>query len=73
MLEVAVKLARAPEELQSTDLERQGDQGFSDEDLWDIGAIVALFALSNRMHHRVEFVQTPSSSVWVAETANQGR
>ncbi len=23
--------------------------GFSDEDIWDIGAIAALFALSNRM------------------------
>ena len=25
------------------------EHGFSDEDIWDIGAITALFALSNRM------------------------
>ena len=25
--------------------------GFSDEDVWDIGAITALFAMSNRMAH----------------------
>jgi len=24
-------------------------QGFADEDIWDIGAITAFFALSNRM------------------------
>jgi uncharacterized peroxidase-related enzyme len=51
MLEVAVKLARSPELMESTDLERLRDRGFSDEDIWDIGAIVGLFALSNRMAH----------------------
>ena len=51
MLDIAVKLARTPEELQSTDLERLRDCGFSDDDIWDIGAIVSLFALSNRMAH----------------------
>ena len=25
------------------------EHGFNDEDIWDIGAITALFALSNRM------------------------
>ena len=25
--------------------------GFSDEDIWDIGAIAALFAMSNRLAH----------------------
>ncbi len=59
MLEIAVKLARTPEELQSTDLERLRDCGFSDEDIWDIGAIVSLFALSNRMAHLTDLRPNP--------------
>jgi hypothetical protein len=30
------------------------EQGFSAEDIWDIGAITAFFALSNRMAHLIE-------------------
>jgi hypothetical protein len=33
------------------DLEELRGHGFSDDDIWDIGAITALFALSNRMAH----------------------
>jgi uncharacterized peroxidase-related enzyme len=29
------------------------DQGFADEDIWDIGAIAAFFALSNRMANMI--------------------
>ncbi|HEX2369864.1 MAG TPA: peroxidase-related enzyme [Acidimicrobiia bacterium] len=59
LLEVAVKLARTPEEFESTDLERLREQGFSDEDIWDIGAIVGLFALSNRMAHLTDLRPNP--------------
>jgi alkylhydroperoxidase family enzyme len=31
------------------DLEELREHGFSNEDIWDIGAIAAFFALSNRM------------------------
>ena len=51
MLDFAVKLARTPEEISDEDRERLRLQGFSDEDIWDIAAIAALFALSNRMAH----------------------
>jgi uncharacterized peroxidase-related enzyme len=52
MLDFAVKLARAPEAAtQEEDLQALRAVGFSDEDIWDIGAITALFALSNRMAH----------------------
>lgn len=51
MLTVAVKLARTPEELSDDDLELLGKHGFSDDDIWDIGSITALFALSNRIAH----------------------
>ena len=51
MLDVAVKLALRPAEVGEEDLERLRQHGFDDEEIWDIGAITALFALSNRMAH----------------------
>ncbi|HTS53738.1 MAG TPA: peroxidase-related enzyme [Burkholderiales bacterium] len=51
MLEFAVKLARTPEAVTEEDHQRLRAEGFSDEDIWDIGGITALFALSNRMAH----------------------
>jgi len=49
MLEFAVKVAARSHEIGDTDFETLRGHGFSDEDIWDIGAITALFALSNRM------------------------
>ena len=51
MLDFAVKLARAPEAVTEDDVQSLHAHGFSDEDIWDIGGITALFALSNRMAH----------------------
>ena len=51
MLDFAVKLAVHPAQVQDTDLERLRALGFSEDDIWDIGAVTALFALSNRMAH----------------------
>jgi uncharacterized peroxidase-related enzyme len=49
MLEFALKVARRSAELGEEDFARLRSHGFSDEDIWDIGAITAFFALSNRM------------------------
>jgi len=51
MLRFAVKLARTPERIEAADLNQLEELGYTDEDIWDIGAIVAFFALSNRMAH----------------------
>ena len=51
MLDFAVKMARRPEEIEEPDVETLREAGFSDEDIWDIGAIAALFAMSNRLAH----------------------
>ncbi len=51
MLDFAVKLARAPEAVTEDDVQPLRAYGFGDEDIWDIGGITALFALSNRMAH----------------------
>jgi len=44
-----VKVALNASKVEDTDFETVRKYGFSDEDIWDIGAISALFALSNRM------------------------
>ena len=54
MLDFAIKLARTPEAMSENDYRKLRDHGFNDEDIWDIGAITALFALSNRMAHLID-------------------
>jgi uncharacterized peroxidase-related enzyme len=54
MLDFAVKLARTPEAIAESDRAKLKQHGFSEEDIWDIGGITALFALSNRMAHLLE-------------------
>ncbi|MBM3140121.1 MAG: peroxidase-related enzyme [Chloroflexi bacterium] len=49
MLDFALRVARESHRVDDGDLEALRAHGFSDEDIWDIGAITALFALSNRM------------------------
>jgi uncharacterized peroxidase-related enzyme len=49
MLDFALKVCREPEHFEGGDIATLQAHGFSDDDIWDIGAIAALFALSNRM------------------------
>jgi uncharacterized peroxidase-related enzyme len=51
MLDAAVKLAREPQRFGEADILALLEHGFTREDVWDIGAITAFFALSNRMAH----------------------
>jgi uncharacterized peroxidase-related enzyme len=51
MIGFAVKLAVEPSRVTEADLQELRDHGFSDDDIWDVGAITALFALSNRVAH----------------------
>ncbi len=51
MLDAAVKLAAKPQDFTQADVDRLLAHGFCEDDIWDIGAITALFALSNRMAH----------------------
>jgi uncharacterized peroxidase-related enzyme len=53
MLDFAATLARTPENLRETDYESLRGHGFSEEDILDIVAITAFFALSNRMAHLI--------------------
>ena len=49
MLAFALKVALHSAEIVDADFAELAPHGFSDEDIWDIGAIAAFFALSNRM------------------------
>ena len=49
MLAFALKVATDSASLEEADYEAVRAHGFGDEDLWDIGAIAAFFAMSNRI------------------------
>src|SRR6201997_4520406 len=49
MLDFAMKVSRTAEEVSEADFAAVAAHGFSDDDIWDITAISAFFALSNRM------------------------
>jgi uncharacterized peroxidase-related enzyme len=49
MLDFAVKVAGRSHEVSDADLAALRAHGMTEDEIWDIGAIAALFALSNRM------------------------
>jgi len=49
MLDFAVKVAERSHEVSDDDLAALRGHGMTEDEIWDIGAIAALFALSNRM------------------------
>ena len=49
MLDFAVKVSQQAWEVGERDFEALRAHGFSDEDIWDIAAISAFFAMSNRL------------------------
>ena len=49
MLDFALKVSKCSHEINNADIDNMRELGFSNDDIWDIGAISALFALSNRM------------------------
>jgi uncharacterized peroxidase-related enzyme len=51
VLEVAVRLAVDPAAVTAEEQAGLREHGLTEDDVWDVGAIVALFALSNRLAH----------------------
>ncbi len=49
MLDFAIVVARTPEVSGSYDRELLHQHGFTDDDIWDIGSIAAVYGLSNRI------------------------
>lgn len=49
MLDFAMQVAQASHTVGDREIAALREQGFADDDIWDIAAIAAFFALSNRM------------------------
>jgi uncharacterized peroxidase-related enzyme len=49
MLDFAIKVTTSSAAIEAADLEAMRGHGFTDSDIWDIGAVAAFFNLSNRM------------------------
>ena len=49
MLDFAMKVSAEAHLVSEADFSAMAGHGFSDDDIWDIAAISAFFALSNRM------------------------
>ncbi len=59
MLDYAVKLSTTPDQVGPDDHEALAAAGLDDEAVWDISAVTALFALSNRMAHALALRPNP--------------
>jgi len=49
--DLALALVRAPELFGDADIARARSAGLTDDEIWDVGSITALFAMSNRLAH----------------------
>ncbi|MFO1301841.1 MAG: peroxidase-related enzyme [Burkholderiaceae bacterium] len=59
MITFAMKVSLESSEIDEADFAGLHRHGFSDEDAWDIGAIAAFFALSNRMANLSNMMPNP--------------
>src|SRR5215467_183609 len=51
IVDLALRLATASATLTDRDLDAARQGGLTDDEIWDVGAITALFAMSNRLAH----------------------
>ncbi|HEV2779045.1 MAG TPA: peroxidase-related enzyme [Actinophytocola sp.] len=51
IVDLALALAVEPAAFRADDIDAARDAGLTDEEIWDVGAITALFAMSNRLAH----------------------
>jgi uncharacterized peroxidase-related enzyme len=51
IVDLALALARKPELFGEADLEKARAAGLTEDEIWDVGSITALFAASNRLAH----------------------
>jgi uncharacterized peroxidase-related enzyme len=57
--DLALALARTPEHFGDADIEAARSAGLTDDEIWDVGAITALFAASNRLAHLTALQPNP--------------
>jgi uncharacterized peroxidase-related enzyme len=71
MLDFAMKVALEAATIVEADFAALRAHGFSDEDVWDIGAIAAFFALSNRMANLTDM--RPNDEFYLLGRAPKGK
>jgi uncharacterized peroxidase-related enzyme len=54
IVDLALALAVEPGVFSAADIEAAREAGLSDEEIWDVGAVTALFAMSNRLAHLMD-------------------
>ena len=54
-----MKVCQHSAEIADADFDALHSHGFSDEDIWDIGAITAFFGLSNRVANMSSMMPNP--------------
>ena len=59
MLDFAVKLTREPWSIEEDDRENLRALGFSNRDIWDVGATASFFNMSNRMASAIDMRPNP--------------
>jgi uncharacterized peroxidase-related enzyme len=59
MLDFAVKISQQAHEICESDMQTLREDGFSMEEIWDIGSISALFSLSNRLANMADIKPNP--------------
>ncbi|MFV8834066.1 peroxidase-related enzyme [Aquisalimonas sp.] len=59
MLDYAMKVALRSGEIDDSDRARLEEHGFSQDDIWDIGAVAAFFAMSNRLANMASMRPNP--------------
>jgi len=59
MLDFAVKISQQANEIGESDIQTLRENGFAMEEIWDIGSIAALFALSNRLANMADIKPNP--------------
>jgi len=68
--DLALALARTPEQFGESDIAAARAAGLTDDEIWDVGAITALFAASNRLAHLMALQPNPEFYVMGRSTAS---
>jgi uncharacterized peroxidase-related enzyme len=59
IVDLALALCRTPERFGEADIAAASAAGLTDDEIWDVGAITALFAASNRLAHLTALQPNP--------------
>jgi uncharacterized peroxidase-related enzyme len=59
IVDLALALVRTPELFGDADIARARAAGLTEDEIWDVGSITALFALSNRLAHLTALQPNP--------------